>query len=241
MKRQINFKFVAVLLAATLILGVGVHFLHAYQFRRNAAIFLDQADQAKEKGDSQQAAAFYGRYLGFVPGDVPTLANYGLALDEWGEKSKSRKTRARAYFILEQVLLRDPQRRDVRIRCTTLAMEVLGRFEEAKEHLKLLQKDPPQDADLEWRHSFGMDLPRIHGKRVGYQEEPIGHKTLGLDGGGGVGSQNQLPQARIAASHVIAQRLHRPLAKISAAYGRKSVHHLITRNDGVPAAVMKTA
>src|SRR5262249_28276782 len=142
MKRQINFRFAAALLVGTLVLGVGVHFLHGYQFRRNAAIFLEHAEQAKEKGDWQQAADFYGRYLGFVPEDVATLANYARALDEWGGKSKSWRTRARAYLILEQALLREPQRRDLRIRGVNLALE-LGRFEEAKEHLKFLRKDSP--------------------------------------------------------------------------------------------------
>src|SRR5207244_6969471 len=53
-------------------------------------------------------------------------------------------------------------------------------------------------------------------------------------------SQNHSSQTRVPLSNVVAQFFHHQLAEIGPAHRRESVHHLITRNDRVPAAIMKT-
>ena len=154
MKRQINFKFLAWLLVGTIVFGTGTHFLHAFQMKRNAHVLLEEAKRAEEKGSLKQAVAFYTRYLGFERNDSSARAQLGIALDELGKKTKSPKNREKGYFVMDQVLLREPQRRDLRERCIEIAMSpFMNRFDEARQHLLALMnmKDSPPSADLEYK------------------------------------------------------------------------------------------
>ena len=81
MKRELNVRFFAFLVGVTAFLAVGVHFLHGYQVKRNARLLLDQALQAKEKGQLNQASELLSTYLVYVPDDQETLATYALLLE----------------------------------------------------------------------------------------------------------------------------------------------------------------
>jgi tetratricopeptide (TPR) repeat protein len=145
MRRTLNLKFAAGLLALLVALGTAVHFLHGYQVKRNAGSLLDQARRAREEGRDDQAAAYFGDYLRYMPADNDALAEYAQMLDK---VAKSPKAQFRAYMVLGQVLRRQPERLDICRRLAELAMK-FGRFHDAEEYLLRLRQEPPKDAEIE--------------------------------------------------------------------------------------------
>src|SRR5262245_16283414 len=89
MKRQINYKFLAWLIGGVILSAACIHFLHAFQVRRNARSFLYLAEQANEKGDLDKQISYLGRYLKFEPADTDALADYGFALEKRARKAQS--------------------------------------------------------------------------------------------------------------------------------------------------------
>jgi Flp pilus assembly protein TadD len=148
MKRTLNVRLFACLLVAVLILGIGVHFLHAFQVQHSARGLLEQASEAEEAGKYSQAADLLESYLALVPNDVDALARYGFALD----KKQSDRDRFRALLVMEKVLRLDGSRTDVRRRLIDTAID-LKRFNDAAVEIgKLLDADPgdaKQRAELE--------------------------------------------------------------------------------------------
>jgi cellulose synthase operon protein C len=145
MRRTVNLRFLLVFLTTLTVIGVGVHFVHGYQLKRNATVFLRQAEEAESAGQPEKAVELLGRYLGFRPDDAEALARHALLL---GELAKTQAQRQRAYLAMETVLRQSPDRQDVRRRAATLAM-TMGRASEGKHHLELELKDSPGDAELE--------------------------------------------------------------------------------------------
>jgi tetratricopeptide (TPR) repeat protein len=146
MRRTLRLGRSAVVLVAVIIVASGVHFLHAFQVKRNAGLLLETAEQAKASGDLPKAAEYYGRYLGFRPDDDGALGEYGLILDRL---AKTPRQQFRAFLVLDQAVGRDPDREELRRRAAALAM-ALGRTKDAKEHLNyLLNRLHKDDAELE--------------------------------------------------------------------------------------------
>src|SRR5436305_6005263 len=103
MRKSLNIKYLGYWLAAILVLGVGVHFLHGFQVKRNAGALKEQAEKAEEAGDLRHAADYFRQYLGFVPGDTDALARRGLLLAN--EKlATSARACLEAYLVLDAVL-----------------------------------------------------------------------------------------------------------------------------------------
>jgi tetratricopeptide (TPR) repeat protein len=165
MRRQVNLRFVALILVSLVILGIGTHFLHGYQLKRNAGVLLRRAEDAQAEKDYGKALGYYGRYLQFRPDDTAALANYALLLEQ---ESKTPAAQLRAYLILEETLRRLPERDDVRRCVVRLAMEpALSRFAETEKELTILLKSSPNDAELE--------------ELYGRCEEGCGHFTEAAD------------------------------------------------------------
>ena len=121
MRKRFNVRFALYLLVTLIVVAVGTHFLHAYQVRRNAGGFLARADQAEQDGQLSQAADYLGRYLSFNPDDLDTQARFGMLLaDE--RVSQSPRAKYRAMMALERVLLRQPDRHDLRRQSVRLAV-----------------------------------------------------------------------------------------------------------------------
>ncbi|HXG10515.1 MAG TPA: tetratricopeptide repeat protein [Gemmataceae bacterium] len=144
-----NLKVLIGLVVVPLVLGVGVHFLHAYQVKRNAGAFLQQAERAAEAKDLDQALQHYATYLGFVPTDDDALARYAILLNDKAAVSGSRKARERAFLFLDHAVRRAPGRHDVRRLVVDTAME-LGYYPAARDHLIVLLREAfPNDGQLE--------------------------------------------------------------------------------------------
>ncbi len=148
-KRTLNVKFALLLLGALVIVGVGGYFLHGFQVRRNAGIFLQQADKAEKDGKPTQAADYLSRYLALVPHDKDALARYGLLLADDKLIADSPNAVFKAYLTLGQVLRQAPERHDVRRRVIQLAMSPrFHRLTDAAEHLDRLFAANIKDAEL---------------------------------------------------------------------------------------------
>jgi tetratricopeptide (TPR) repeat protein len=146
MKRRINPRLLLITLAGLVVLGVGLHLLHGYQVRRNAAAFLREADRHEQEGDDAKAIEDLARYLGLRPDDDGAYARYALLLDKL---AKTPRARERAYLVLEQALRRNPERADIRLRLVRTAMSPqLQRFADAQAHLDILLTANPKDAEL---------------------------------------------------------------------------------------------
>jgi tetratricopeptide (TPR) repeat protein len=144
MKTRVNARAVVILLLGLIVLGAGVHFLHGYQVKRNARGVYEHALVLQEDGRRAEAADFLRQYIGMMPGDNEALGQLGMLLDDL---AKTPRARVRAFFILDQVLRRDPVRKDIRRRVVRITI-ALGRYSDAKHHLKLLLDDAPEDAEL---------------------------------------------------------------------------------------------
>jgi tetratricopeptide (TPR) repeat protein len=144
MKKHVNAKAVLILAGGCLVLGVATHFLHGFQVKRNARGLLEQATVVEQEGQPSKAVEFLDQYLGMVPDDNEALARYGVLLDGL---AKTPRARVRAFFVLEQVVRRDGGRSDIRLRVARMAT-VLGRFQDAKTHLKVLMKETPENAEV---------------------------------------------------------------------------------------------
>lgn len=144
--RTLNLRFAALLLVITAVLAGGVHLLHGFQMRRNAHMFLREAERARAEKKSAEAVRHYQRYLEFMPDDTAVLADYAVVLaDLAAERAGARRA---AYETLERALRADPQRSDLRRRLVPLALQ-LGRFSDAQEHLTThLLPAAPDDPEL---------------------------------------------------------------------------------------------
>lgn len=173
-RKRLNYRFIACMLAGAAGLGVGVHFVHGYQVKRNAGALLLQADRAKEEKDYAAELQQLSLYLGFEPDDLDARVRFGEALHERAKKAGSYRGLQEASFQLDTVLRRDPQRGDVRRRQVDIAMS-LGRFGDALAHIKVLFNDASHDAELEQKMGLCHErLGRFQDAVVAY-EKAIDH------------------------------------------------------------------
>lgn len=163
MKRRLNVRFLVCLVAATILLGGGIHFLHGYQVSRNAEAFLRQADEFESSGQINQAKDLLGRYLSLRPTDNEARIRYGKLLEDLATSDKNHRARAEAFFVLSEALRQAPENQTLRRQVVRLAMS-LGQFDQAREDLILLLKTSPDDGGLE------KELARCYASKRQYPE-----------------------------------------------------------------------
>ncbi len=157
--RTLNVQLVAVLGTIGIVFGSSVYLLHAYQVRRNAYVFMRQAERFEERAEqatkrndfksAQQAYSDATRslrwYVRLVPRDVEGLEKLGVLV---ADTSQDYRSRNEAFSLLERVLREDPERSKARRRLVAVAVDI-GRFQDAKQHLQeFLLKDFPNDPEL---------------------------------------------------------------------------------------------
>jgi tetratricopeptide (TPR) repeat protein len=144
--RKFNFKLILCLVLGSVLLGGGGWGLHRLQVRRISQGWLQQAERAEKDGQLGQAVRYLERYLELVPGDIETRARMGRLLVH--TTGIADRARANALFVLEQVLIRAPERHDSRRLAVRVALDV-QRVERALEHVQYLQKSFPDDGEVE--------------------------------------------------------------------------------------------
>jgi tetratricopeptide (TPR) repeat protein len=149
MRRQLNFKLLTIALAVLVAAAGVVHAVHIVQMGRNAQAMLHLADRALEQKEYARAASLYHHYLQYQPDDTEAITHYATALDK---STSSGQARYQTYFLLEQVLRRQPQRDDIRRQVVQLAIEQ-ERFDEAVRHLEQLTLAGPDKG--KYLHQLG--------------------------------------------------------------------------------------
>lgn len=172
MKRQLNFKFLGLLVLVVGAVAVGGHFLHAHQVKRNAGYLLKQSHEAVAKKEYSNALRYLAHYLTLRPDDAVARARYGVM---HAQQAKSSKAKTQAFLTLERAFRDDPDldqklrespelqedargedkenaaiakdQMSARRRAALLAMD-LYQFQDAKVHLDILLKANPRDGEL---------------------------------------------------------------------------------------------
>jgi cellulose synthase operon protein C len=139
--RKINTRFFLSLLAILGVGAVGIFALHRLQAGNISDALLWQVSQSEKAAKLDQAARYLGRYLEFVPDDLEERAHLATLLAE-PKIATTGKRIARARFVIEQVLAKDPQRHALRQDLVRLAI-LTRQLDFAKEHLDLLPKSGP--------------------------------------------------------------------------------------------------
>src|SRR5262249_39430720 len=136
--RKLNVKLLLALVVGAATLAVGVGVAHAFQYGRIGDALLFQARRAKDLGQSDRVARYLSRYLEFRPRGLELRADLGcpLAAEAF---AGSRRARARAVRLLDEVLTSEPKRADL---CRLLAKVALepevGQLQTARKQLEVL-------------------------------------------------------------------------------------------------------
>jgi tetratricopeptide (TPR) repeat protein len=145
--KKINRKLLLILTAAVVVLGGGLFFLHYLQSGRIASALLWQARRAEANGDLKKTVHFLKRYLEFEPNDFKERACLGRTLAD-PRLAKTGADREQAFFVLEQVVSRDPDRLDLRRLLGRIAIE-LQQYDRARPHLDILAQRCPRDGEVQ--------------------------------------------------------------------------------------------
>src|SRR5262249_40373807 len=118
---RIHLKAVLILVVSVAALVASVHFLHAYQMRRNARLVFEQAKEAEQTGQTEEEEEYLQWYLRLEPADAGARGRLGLLLRRTAQTPADR---TKAFYVLEDALRRDPQREDLRREALKLALEL---------------------------------------------------------------------------------------------------------------------
>lgn len=140
MRRTLNLKFLAYLLIGLVLTSGSVALAHHFQYRRIPSALLRQAEKAETQGELARAEDYLTRYLDFEPDDLEQKTRLGHLLTHAKKKTPTRAEINKAYFVIQDVLARDPEQQELRRKFIPLAIQ-MDRLESAAEQLRLLPHD----------------------------------------------------------------------------------------------------
>ncbi|HUG92593.1 MAG TPA: tetratricopeptide repeat protein [Planctomycetaceae bacterium] len=141
-RRPLNVRLLVILVAAALVVLVGVHFLHAWQVARTASLFLTRAEAARAEGDLTQTARLLATYLRFEKDDREAWVQFALVVDDAAKLEGAKRD---SINLMERVVWSDEQERpELRARLAERLLE-FGRFYDARIHLGILADDEPEN------------------------------------------------------------------------------------------------
>ncbi len=162
--RTLNVRLAGILLAVTVVFGIGVYFLHASQVRSNASFFREESARAEEEAAQaakeknfeaeeearKNAIRYLDWYVRLMPDEYEAMERLGMmmaarAMD--GDAIKSRQMFLQAYGRLEATVRLAPDRKVARRQLVKMAM-LARRHQEAKDHLEKLRDDDPKNPEL---------------------------------------------------------------------------------------------
>ncbi|HEV3118737.1 MAG TPA: tetratricopeptide repeat protein [Gemmataceae bacterium] len=160
MREKLNLRFSAYVLVSGLVLSLGWYLVHAAQVTRTADALLQVATRAEDQGQFDRAARLFSLYLERRPTDMEALARYGQLLDKLAGTAGARD---QVIDVFEQVLVREPEKKDIRRRLAQLALQN-DDAGTALTHLTILQKALPKDSEV--AHLLGI----CHASKANYKE-----------------------------------------------------------------------
>jgi tetratricopeptide (TPR) repeat protein len=144
-----NLRFFFVTSLAILTTFGIIYFLHSRQVRSQSSAYLNQADLARDNKDERREIVYLERYLRAQPRSNETRERLARL------KAKTAFTKRQiddAYYLLEDSLRREPERDDLRRFLVEFAMDPrTSLMREAFEHLEILAKKYPDDAEIQER------------------------------------------------------------------------------------------
>ncbi len=223
--RTLNVRFALLLLTLGAAVVTAVALTHHFQAARISRALLSRAAAAEEGGKPELADLYLSRYLEFVPGDVEQRARLAKLL-AGDDLTASPQARDRAVALLEQVLGRDPDRRDSRRLLARLALDS-GDLERAREQLKILCPETAPSGDAEAEELYG----RFHEEGGRHAEAARWYRAAVKDG-----------PTRVDACARLADLLRRhPTAGRTEEEAEEADHvldDLVSRNDHDPRAYL---
>ncbi len=131
--RKLNPIFLTTLIAVVTVIGVGTHFLHDFQVKRNALALFEFARRSEAEKRVDRAERTLKEYLNILPDDGPAWSWYARLADE---RDWARRDQQKVFLVHEQALQHNPGDRELERHCVTLALERgLRRYSDAKNHL----------------------------------------------------------------------------------------------------------
>jgi Tfp pilus assembly protein PilF len=178
---RIKWRFLVKLAIVLLVAGGTIFFVHRRQVKSQVGAFLRHADQAHaaaeqaaKDGNSKAAGeerdreqTFLQRYLLARPDDVDIRERLARLMCE---NAKTERQELNAYFVLEDVLRRDESRDELRRYAIDYAMNRVGLFKEAKDHLDFLFTKDKDQAKREKNAKDG-DLRGMYGRCLAIERD----------------------------------------------------------------------
>jgi tetratricopeptide (TPR) repeat protein len=159
--RKINGKLFLILLVGAVVLTGAVIGIHLIQYQRIAQALLWQARHAEEQHQVERTAQFLSRYLEFSPRDDVEKAHLA-SLWAGDAFAQSPRARYRAVRLLDEVLVRDTQRPELRRLLVKTALDLGGAdmLKMARNHLEKLLAWEQLRAQLDFAGPVAVDRER---------------------------------------------------------------------------------
>lgn len=167
----LNFRFLVVVCLIVVSISTGSHFLHRFQVRSMAEIYLELAENAEQEGQDDLAKSHYRNYLRLNPDNRAAKVNYSLL---YHRTAKSIKERRHSISILEDLLRKNEHRDDIRRILIDAYMEI-GRqyapqYRNALRHIEYFLTENTDDFELvEFRAECFWKLGNIDGAITDYR------------------------------------------------------------------------
>ncbi len=139
--RKLNVHLLAGLIIGSIVLAVGIHFLHEFQVSRNASSLLEQAQTEQEEGNYPEAMKLYSRFINYRRGDEAEkqgwegLAEVALAATQ--QPNPNIKTLRQAYAFLDAAAAKVPENQKIRRELIDFQIKI-RQWRQALEHLEQL-------------------------------------------------------------------------------------------------------
>lgn len=141
--RQINVKFVLILMLVALLGGGGIFALNRWQVSRNAGSLRVRAEKSIQEGNKGEALQLLARYVGMRPDDAEAYGAFSkLLLEAAQEPGAGRTTVQQAFSALETAVRKAPDDLLLRQRLAKFQLAI-GRPGDAREHLLFLRDNMP--------------------------------------------------------------------------------------------------
>ena len=145
--KRVNVRLLLVLVTLAVVGLVGTYALHRFQVSRNAGSLAKLARTKLEEGDRDEALSLLSRYVGYRRDDADAFAEFaGLLLDRADRPGATRTDLARAFAAVEEAVRKKPGDHVLRRRLAEFQLRI-GRFADAREHLRVLRTAASENAN----------------------------------------------------------------------------------------------
>jgi tetratricopeptide (TPR) repeat protein len=245
--RKINGKFFLVLLVGTAVVAGAVFGIHLVQYQRIAQALLWQARHAEEQHQLERTGLFLSRYLEFNPRDDAEKARLASlwASDAFAEHLRAR---FRAVRLLDDVLIRETQRTDLRRLLVKTALDLAGKagnadmLKVARNHLEKLL--PWEQLSTQLTASDRLPVDRERGELEGFWAQLLeaeGNPTEAIRCCRlALGHQPEMHATYIRIAYLLRrQRVDNPTRREqNQREADEWIHRLVTRNETKPEAYL---